>query len=465
MNQHDKLVLCFLWAAIGWAGAGMFAGVYVSMEMVWPWLHFDQSWLSFGRLRTVHTNAIVFGFGGSMLLGTCLYIVRRVCDAEIFLPKLAWFVFIGWQAGLLLGMLTLLAGINTGLEYAEFEWPLDIAIALVWVCFAIVVFGTIVKRKEKQLYVGLWYYVALIVVVAILHIIHSLAIPVSLTKSYPIYSGAMNAVVQWWYGHNAVGFFLTGGFIGMLLYFLPKITGTPLWSYRLSIISFWSFVYIYIWAGPHHLHYTAVPDWLQNLGMVMSLVLLLPSWGTMLNGLMTVNGAWHRLWSDVPLKFIVFSLIFYGLATFEGPLLAIKSVNAISHFTEWTVSHVHSGALGWNAFISFGVLYFLIPRLAGRPLYSTAMAHTHFNLAIIGIILYVVSMWIAGITQGVRYLELDQAGFATYSFVDILKSVSFYYFVRVIGGLFFFSGVLLMAINLFMTFRQQDKTSKEGVPA
>ena len=458
-HYSNKIVTYFMWAAICWAIFGMSAGLYAASEMVWPWLNLDTPWLTFGRIRVIHTNAIVFGFGGSMLIGTSFYIVQRVCSAKLFAPKLAWFVFAGWQVGLLLGMATIAMGINTGLEYAEFEWPLDIAIAIVWVAFAVVFFGTIVLRSEKQLYVGLWYYSAFIIVVAILHIINSLAIPVSLTKSYPIYNGAVGAVVQWWYGHNAVGFFLTGGFIGMLLYFLPKITGFPLWSYRLSILSFWAFVYTYIWAGPHHLHYSSIPDWIQSLGMAMSLILLLPSWGTMLNGLMSINGAWQRLHKDIPLTFIAYSLIFYGLATFEGPLLAIKTVNAIGHNTEWIISHVHSGALGWNAFISFGVLYYLIPKLTGRELYSLKMAKTHFYLALLGILLYIVPLWIAGITQGVRSLEFDEAGISSYSFIDILNSVKVFYLIRFFGGVFFFSGVLLMAMNLYLTCSRGGKNN------
>ena len=462
VKYYDLIVSCFVASAVVWLLFGLDMGVWAASELVWPSLDLGQRWFTFGRVRMVHTNAVVFGFAGSMLIGTSFYVVQRVCATPLFAPKLAWVVFIGWNAGLAVGMLSLFAGFNTGKEYAELEWPLDIAITLIWVLYAIVFFGTIVKRKEPQLYVGLWYYIAFVVVIAILHIVNSFELPVSLVKSYPIYNGAADAVVQWWYGHNAVGFFLTGGFLGMLLYFLPKITRIPLWSYRLSIISFWAFVFLYIWAGPHHLHFTSVPDWVQGLGVIMSLLLLFPSWGSMINGFMSVNGAWHRVMKEIPLKFIVFSLIFYGLATFEGPLLAIQSVNVISHYTEWTVSHVHSGALGWNAFVSFGVLYYLVPKLAKSELYSPKLAFWHFNLAIIGVVLYMVALWIAGVLQGIHSIELDEAGVAKYSFMEIVSEVMPYYVVRLIGGTLFYIGALLMAFNFYMTYQKRNLHNQDG---
>ncbi|MDD9883259.1 MAG: cytochrome-c oxidase, cbb3-type subunit I [Gammaproteobacteria bacterium] len=447
----DTVVTAFIAAAMAWALFGMTAGVYLAAELVWPALNADLPWLTFGRLRTVHTTAVIFGFGGSALMATAFYSVQRTSHCTLFAPGVAWFVFIGWQLGLITGVFTLFAGINSGKEYAELEWPLDIAVAAVWVAFGVTFFGTIARRRNKHIYVSNWFYGALIIVVAMLHIVNSLALPASLDKSYSLFAGSQDAVVQWWYGHNAVGFFLTGGFLGMLYYFLPKQAGRPIWSYRLSIIAFWAFVYSYIWAGPHHLHYNAIPDWVQNLGMVMSLILLAPSWATMVNGVMTMSGAWRKLRTDPALKFIVLSLVFYGLATFEGPMLAIKSVNAVSHFTEWTIGHVHSGALGWNALVTFGALYFLVPRLVGRDLYSARLANLHFVLAIAGILLYTLAMWGAGVTQGLLWLSLDAAGEVKYTFAEVMRAIAPYYQLRLLAGLLFLAGTALMAWNLWRT--------------
>jgi len=447
----DTVVTAFIAAAMAWALFGMTAGVYLAAELVWPALNADLPWLTFGRLRTVHTTAVIFGFGGSALMATAFYSVQRTSHCTLFAPGVAWFVFIGWQLGLITGVFTLFAGINSGKEYAELEWPLDIAVAAVWVAFGVTFFGTIARRRNKHIYVSNWFYGALIIVVAMLHIVNSLALPASMAKSYSLFAGSQDAVVQWWYGHNAVGFFLTGGFLGMLYYFLPKQAGRPIWSYRLSIIAFWAFVYSYIWAGPHHLHYNAIPDWVQNLGMVMSLILLAPSWATMVNGVMTMSGAWRKLGADPALKFIVLSLVFYGLATFEGPMLAIKSVNAVSHFTEWTIGHVHSGALGWNALVTFGALYFLVPRLVGRDLYSARLANLHFVLAIAGILLYTLAMWGAGVTQGLLWLSLDEAGEVKYTFAEVMRAIAPYYQLRLLAGLLFLAGTALMAWNLWRT--------------
>ncbi|CAJ2377701.1 MAG: cytochrome-c oxidase, cbb3-type subunit I [Gammaproteobacteria bacterium] len=450
---HDQIVAVFIAASIGWALFGMLAGVWAAAELVFPALNFDLPWLTFGRLRTVHTNAVIFGFGGSALIGTAFYSVQRTCHQSLFAPGLAWVVFVGWQIGMCLSMLLLFAGINAGKEYAEMEWPLDIAVAVLWLSFALCFFGTIGRRRIAPIYISNWFYGALIIVVAMLHVVNNLALPVSWRESLPLYAGSVDAVVQWWYGHNAVGFFLTGGFLGMLYYFLPKQLGRPIWSYRLSVIAFWAFVYTYIWAGPHHLHFNAIPDWLQTLAMVMSLLLWLPSWATMVNGVMTISGAWHKLREDPALKFIVIALPFYGLATFEGPMLAIKSVNVVSHFTDWTVGHVHSGALGWNAFVTFGTLYFLAPKLAGRPLFSARAANIHFALGVTGVLLYIMAMWGAGIMQGLLWLNLDEAGEVRYSFVEIMEAVAPYYVARLIGGALFFAGTALMAWNLYMTMR------------
>ncbi|MCY4244976.1 MAG: cytochrome-c oxidase, cbb3-type subunit I [Gammaproteobacteria bacterium] len=447
----DTVVTAFIAAAMAWALFGMTAGVYLAAELVWPALNADLPWLTFGRLRTVHTTAVIFGFGGSALMATAFYSVQRTSHCTLFAPGVAWFVFIGWQLGLITGVFTLFAGINSGKEYAELEWPLDIAVAAVWIAYGVVFFGTIARRRNKHIYVSNWFYGALIIVVAMLHIVNSLALPASMAKSYSLFAGSQDAVVQWWYGHNAVGFFLTGGFLGMLYYFLPKQAGRPIWSYRLSIIAFWAFVYSYIWAGPHHLHYNAIPDWVQNLGMVMSLILLAPSWATMVNGVMTMSGAWRKLGADPALKFIVLSLVFYGLATFEGPMLAIKSVNAVSHFTEWTIGHVHSGALGWNALVTFGALYFLVPRLVGRNLYSARLANLHFVLAIAGILLYTLAMWGAGVTQGLLWLSLDAAGEVKYTFAEVMRAIAPYYSLRLLAGLIFLAGAALMAWNLWRT--------------
>jgi cytochrome c oxidase cbb3-type subunit 1 len=409
-QYYDEVVARLIQFSVFWAVAAMLAGVYLAAELIWPEIDMGQPWLSFGRLRPLHTNGIIFGFGVSALMGTAFYSVQRTCHVRLFAPGLARFCCYGWQLLVLSGGISLLAGVTSSKEYAELEWPFDIAIAVLWVCFGIVFFGTIATRKIKPIYISNWFYGALIIVIAMLHIVNNLAIPVTLTKSYSIYAGAQDAVVQWWYGHNAVGFLLTGGFLGMLYYFLPKQAERPIWSYRLSIVAFWAFTYSYIWAGPHHLHYSSIPDWVQTLAMVMSLVLLAPSWATMINGIMTVSTAAEKLRTDPSLKFIVLSLAFYGLATFEGPMMAIRSVNVVSHFTDWTIGHVHSGALGWNAMITYGTFYFLVPRLMGTKLHSIHLANLHFWLALAGTMLYIMSMWAAGVSQGLLWLSVDQIG-------------------------------------------------------
>ena len=451
-HYEDRVVTAFTYCSVFWALLGMTAGVYVAAELVWPTI--DGGWpaLSFGRLRTAHTTLVLFGFGVSALIGTAFYSVQRTSHVRLFAPRLAWAVFYAWQATIVLGAVSILAGWNAGKEYAELEWPFDLAITAAWVGFAVVFFGTIAKRKVEAIYISNWFYGALIIVVAMLHIVNSLALPVTIGKSYSLFAGAQDAVVQWWYGHNAVGFLLTGGFLGMLYYFLPKQAEQPIWSYRLSILAFWAFVYTYIWAGPHHLHYHAIPEWLQSLGMVMSLILLAPSWATLVNGIMTVSGAAKKLKTDPALKFIVLALAFYGLATFEGPMLAIKSVNVFSHFTEWTIGHVHSGALGWNALITFGTFYFMVPRMAGAPLYSARLANIHFWLALAGTMLYVLAMWGAGVSQGVLWLSLDELGEVRFSFNDVMAAMKPYYLLRFFAGLLFLAGAVLMAWNLAKTF-------------
>jgi cytochrome c oxidase cbb3-type subunit 1 len=450
-TYSDRVVTTLVLLAIAWSIVGMAAGVWAAAQLVWPTLDFGQSWLSYGKVRTLHTNVVVFGFGVTALMGTAFYSVQRTSHVRLFAPGLAWFTCWAWQITVLIGGISLLAGYNAGKEYAELEWPLDVAITVAWVCFAVVFFGTIARRRIKPIYVSNWFYGGLIIVIAMLHIVNSLALPVTLTKSYSLYAGAQDAIVQWWYGHNAVGFLLTGGFLGMMYYFLPKQAEQPIWSYRLSIVAFWAFTYSYIWAGPHHLHYNSIPEWVQSLGMVMSLVLLAPSWATMVNGIMTVSGAYEKLRTDPAMKFIVLSLAFYGLATFEGPMMSIKSINVVSHFTEWTIGHVHSGALGWNALITFGTFYFLVPRLMGSELYSVKLANWHFWLALAGTMLYIVAMWGAGVSQGLLWLNIDDLGELRYSFTDIMAATVPYYLIRLLAGLVFLAGALLMAYNLYRT--------------
>lgn len=450
-TYEDRLVVAFTVCSLIWALLGMLAGVYAAAELVWPALNFDQAWLSFGRLRTVHTNIVLFGFAVSALIATSFYSVQRTCHVRLFGVRFAWYLFYGWQLMMIVGVCTLFAGMNGGKEYAELEWPIDIAITVLWVTYAVIFFGTIASRRIKPIYISNWFYGAFIIVVAMLHIVNNLALPVSITKAYSLYPGAQDAIVQWWYGHNAVGFLLTGGFLGMMYYFLPKQAERPIWSYRLSVVAFWAFVYSYIWAGPHHLHFNSIPEWVQSLAMVMSIILLAPSWATMINGIMTVSGAWRKLRDDPALKFIVLALAFYGLATFEGPMMAIRSVNIISHFTDWTIGHVHSGALGWNALITFGTFYYMVPRMLGRPLYSVALANLHFWLALAGTMLYIVSMWGAGISQGMLWLSLDELGELKYSFNEILGAMAPYYILRLIGGILFLLGTLVMAVNLYRT--------------
>jgi len=435
----------------------MLVGVLIAAQLAWPALNFDLPWLSFGRLRPLHTNAVIFAFGGCALFASSLYVVQRTCQAALFSDSLAAVVFWGWQLVIVLAAISLPMGFTSGKEYAELEWPIDILIAIIWVCYAVVFFGTIVKRKTSHIYVANWFFGAFIITVAILHIINSLAVPVSLTKSYSIYAGAVDAMVQWWYGHNAVGFFLTAGFLGIMYYFVPKQAERPVYSYRLSIVHFWALISIYIWAGPHHLHYTALPDWAQSLGMVMSLVLLAPSWGGMINGVMTLSGAWHKLRTDPILRFLVVSLSFYGMSTFEGPMMSIKTVNSLSHYTDWTIGHVHSGALGWVAMVSIGCIYHLIPIMFNRQrMYSIRMINMHFWMSTIGTVMYIASMWVNGIIQGLMWRAYNSDNSLSYSFVQSVEASYPGYVVRFIGGAIFAAGMLLMAWNLWLTANRED---------
>ena len=433
---------------------GMLVGVLIASQMAWPVLNFDTPWLSFGRLRPLHTNAVVFGFGGSALFATSYYVVQRTCHVRLFAPQLAQFTFWGWMLVIVSAVVTLPLGITSSKEYAELEWPIDIFITIVWIAYAVVFFGTIAKRRVKHIYVANWFFGSFILTVAMLHVVNSAALPVSLFKSYSVYSGVQDAMVQWWYGHNAVGFFLTAGFLGIMYYFIPKQAERPVYSYRLSVVHFWALSFTYIWAGPHHLHYTALPDWTQSLGMVFSLILLAPSWGGMINGIMTLSGAWEKLRTDPVLKFLIVSVSFYGMSTFEGPMMAIKTVNALSHYTDWTVGHVHSGALGWVAMVSIGAMYFLIPKLFDTEMYSKKLIETHFWIATIGIVLYITSMWISGIMQGLMWRAINNDGTLTYSFVESVQAMHPFYIVRASGGLLFLTGMLIMAYNITKTIAQ-----------
>ena len=465
-TYNYKVVRQFAIMAVVWAIVGMGVGLFIALQMVFPELNLDLPWTSFGRLRPLHTNAVIFAFGGCVLFATSYYVVQRTCQATLALPGLASFTFWGWQLVIVLAAITLPMGLTSSKEYAELEWPIDILITIVWVSYAVVFFGTIMKRKARHIYVANWFFGAFIITVAVLHVVNSMSLPVSLTKSYSAYAGAMDATIQWWYGHNAVGFFLTAGFLGMMYYFVPKQAERPVYSYRLSIVHFWALIAIYIWAGPHHLHYTALPDWAQSLGMVMSLILLAPSWGGMINGIMTLSGAWHKLRTDPVLRFLVVSLSFYGMSTFEGPMMAIKTVNALSHYTDWTIGHVHSGALGWVAMVSFGSLYHMIPRLYGHTqMYSITLVNAHFWLATIGTVLYVVAMWVNGITQGLMWRAVNTDGTLTYSFIESVVNSQFGYAVRAIGGAFFVLGVLVMFYNVYRTTQLSKQEQQQGSEA
>ena len=462
-QYNYKIVRQFAIMTIVWGIVGMAVGVLIASQLAWPVMNFDTPWLSFGRLRPLHTNAVIFAFGGCALFATSYYVVQRTCYTSLFSPKLATFTFWGWQAVIISAVITLPMGYTSSKEYAELEWPIDILIALVWVSYAVVFFGTIAKRKVKHIYVANWFYGGFIITVAVLHIFNNMELPVGWFKSYSMYSGVQDAMIQWWYGHNAVGFFLTAGFLGIMYYFIPKQANRPVYSYRLSVVHFWALSFTYIWAGPHHLHYTALPDWTQSLGMAMSLILLAPSWGGMINGIMTLSGSWEKLRTDPILKFLIVSVSFYGMSTFEGPMMAIKTVNALSHYTDWTIGHVHSGALGWVAFISIGALYYLIPRLFNREIYSTKLIETHFWIATIGVVLYITAMWISGIMQGLMWRAVNADGTLTYSFVETVQATHPFYIIRFLGGVFFLTGMLIMAYNIFKTIK--GATPAESVVA
>jgi len=465
-TYNYKVVRQFAIMTVIWGIVGMTVGVLIAAQLVWPALNFDTAWLTYGRLRPLHTNAVIFAFGGCALFATSYYVVQRTSRVRLFSDGLAAFTFWGWQAVILAAAITLPLGLTSSKEYAELEWPIDLLITVVWVAYAINFLGTVKMRKTSHIYVGNWFYMAFIITVAVLHIVNSMAIPVSMWKSYSIYPGTVDAMVQWWYGHNAVGFFLTAGFLGMMYYFVPKQAERPIYSYRLSIVHFWALIATYMWAGGHHLHYTALPDWTQSVAMVMSLILLAPSWGGMINGMMTLSGAWHKLRTDPVLRFLVVSLSFYGMSTFEGPMMSIKTVNALSHYTDWTVGHVHAGALGWVAMISIGAVYHMIPRLFGKAqMYSVNMINTHFWLATVGTVLYICAMWVNGILQGLMWRAVNEDGTLTYSFVEALEASHPGYFVRWLGGMFFLLGMVLMAYNTWQTVRKGSTTPEAKASA
>ncbi|MEP9399631.1 cytochrome-c oxidase, cbb3-type subunit I [Mesorhizobium sp. KR2-14] len=449
-------------ATVFWGAVGFLVGVLVAAQLAFPDLNLEP-WFNFGRVRPLHTSAVIFAFGGNALIATSFYVVQRTSRARLFGGNLAWFVFWGYQLFIIMAATGYLLGITQSREYAEPEWYVDLWLTVVWVAYLAVFLGTILKRKEPHIYVANWFYLSFIVTIAMLHIVNNLAVPVSFlsSKSYSAFAGVQDALTQWWYGHNAVGFFLTAGFLGMMYYFIPKQAERPVYSYRLSIIHFWALIFLYIWAGPHHLHYTALPDWAQTLGMVFSIMLWMPSWGGMINGLMTLSGAWDKIRTDPIIRMMVMAVAFYGMATFEGPMMSIKTVNSLSHYTDWTIGHVHSGALGWNGMITFGAVYFLVPRLWNRErLYSIRMVSWHFWLATLGIVIYAAAMWVAGIQQGLMWREYDEQGFLVYSFAESVAAMLPYYVLRMMGGVLYLAGGLIMAWNVFMTIRGHQRQEK-----
>jgi cytochrome c oxidase cbb3-type subunit I len=450
-------------ATLFWGIAGMGAGLFIALQLAFPALNFNLEYTTFGRLRPLHTSAVIFAFGGNALIATSFYVVQRTCRARLAFPQLARFVFWGYQLFIVLAATGYLMGVTAAKEYAEPEWYVDLWLTIVWVAYLAVFVGTIVKRREPHIYVANWFYLSFIITIAMLHIVNNLSMPASIfgSKSYAAFAGVQDALTQWWYGHNAVGFFLTAGFLAMMYYFVPKQAERPVYSYRLSIIHFWSLIFLYIWAGPHHLHYTALPDWAQTLGMVFSIMLWMPSWGGMINGLMTLNGAWDKIRTDPIIRMMVMALAFYGMSTFEGPMMSIKWVNSMSHYTDWTIGHVHSGALGWNGMITFACVYYLVPRLWGRPrLYSLRMVNWHFWLATVGIVFYAASMWVAGIMQGLMWREYGADGYLVYSFAESVAAMHPMYLIRAAGGAMYLAGFLIMIVNVWATLAGRVRAEK-----
>jgi cytochrome c oxidase cbb3-type subunit I len=458
-KYNDDIVKLFTIASLFWGAVGMIAGLYIALQMAFPALNFEP-YLTFGRLRPVHTSAVIFAFGGNVLFATSYFVVQRTCETRLWNDGLARFTFWGYQFFIVIAALGYVFGVTQGKEYAEPEWYADLWLTVVWVAYLLVFMMTLKNRKEPHIYVANWFYLSFIVTVAVLHLVNAANLPLNAldAKSYPLWGGVQAALIQWWYGHNAVGFFLTAGFLGIMYYFIPKRANRPIYSYRLSILHFWSLIFIYIWAGPHHLHYTALPDWAQTLGMTFSVMLWMPSWGGMINGVMTLSGAWHKLRDDPVMQFMIIALAFYGMSTFEGPLMSIKAVNSLSHYTDWTIGHVHSGALGWVAFISFGALYYLVPVLWNRrEMYSTRLISLHLYIATIGIVFYIASMWVAGIMQGLMWRAYDSLGFLEYSFVESVLAMHPYYLIRAFGGLLYVIGMLIMVYNCWKTIKGSEQ--------
>lgn len=465
-SYDNKIVKMFAYATILWGLVGMTVGLLAALQLIYPSLNMGMEYTTYGRVRPLHTNAVIFAFVGNGIFMGVYYSLQRLCKARMFSDMLSKIHFWGWQLIIVLAALTLLGGYTTGKEYAELEWPIDILIALIWVVFGWNMFGTIIKRRERHLYVAIWFYIATFVTVAVLHIVNSFEMPVHLLKSYSWYAGVQDALVQWWYGHNAVAFFLTTPYLGIMYYFVPKVANRPVYSYRLSIIHFWALIFIYIWAGPHHLLYTSTPDWVQSLGVVFSFMLIAPSWGGMINGLLTLRGVWDKVREDVVLKFFVVAVTAYGMATFEGPMLSLKAVNWISHFSDWTIAHVHVGALGWNGFLTFGVLYWLIPKMWRTDLYSKKLANWHFWLGTLGILFYAIPLYWAGFTQAMMWKEFDESGMLRYpNFLETLSHVIPMYGLRALGGLLFLVGVIMMTVNLIKTIKQGNFLANEEAEA
>ena len=461
-DYEVDIIKLFSIMAVVYGIIGMAIGVFIASQLAWPALNFGIPWLTFSHLRPLHTNAVIFAFGGCALFATSYYIVQRTCKTRLFAPYLAWFTFWGWNLVIVGAIITLPLGLTSAKEYAELEWPIDILIAVVWISYAIVFFGTLLKRKTSHIYVANWFFAAFILAIALLHIVNSMAIPLSFWKSYSLFGGATDAMVQWWYGHNAVGFYLTAAFLGMMYYFVPVQIGRPIYSYRLSIIHFWALIASYMWAGGHHLHYSALPDWAQSLGMVFSIILFAPSWGGMINGVLTLSGSWDKLRTDPIIRFLIVALSFYAMSTFEGPMMSIKTVNALSHNTDWTIGHVHSGALGWVGMITVGSLYVLIPRIWNKQkMYSTDLITTHFWLATAGTIFYIVSLWISGIGQGMMWRATNPDGTLVYSFVDTVLFSHYPYIGRAFGGLLYVTGMVVMAYNVYKTITMPSTKTVE----
>ncbi len=465
-NYDNAIVRNFAYAVMVWGAVGMLVGLLIAAQIIIPSLNFNLQYSTFGRIRPLHTNAVIFAFVGNAIFMGLYYSLQRLCKARMFSDLLSKIHFWGWQSIIVLAAVTLPLGITTSKEYAELEWPIDILITIVWVVLAINMFGTIVKRRERHMYVAIWFYIATVVTVAVLHIFNSLELPISLTKSYPIYAGVQDALVQWWYGHNAVAFFLTTPYLGLMYYFLPKAAERPVYSYRLSIIHFWTLIFIYIWAGPHHLLYSALPDWAQSLGTVFSIMLIAPSWGGMINGLLTLRGAWDKVRDNVILKFMVVAVTAYGMATFEGPMLSLKNVNAIAHFTDWIIAHVHIGALGWNGFLTFGILYWLVPKLFKTELYSKKMANFHFWIGFVGILFYAIPMYWSGVTQALMWKQFTPEGVLLYpNFLETLLQIKTMHMIRITGGLFYYAGFVVMLVNLIKTIKQGSFIGEEAAEA